>query len=157
MLLLPTAMTGHLPNGSPMSNLPWNGRTARSHSPTRRTQRTSRTQRTRGHAGVPPHKQTESISAAGTAAHPCNRPGFTVAIDTAAARPSCRSLSHLSHVQQLWNCRTVRSHSSTYRTHWTSRTQGTRRACRIFFAQAGRQHQCIGNCGSSRAVGPVSL
>ena len=43
MLLLPTAMTGHLPNGSPMSNLPWNGRTARSHSPTRRAHRTSRT------------------------------------------------------------------------------------------------------------------
>ena len=57
----------------------------------------------------------------------------------------------------LWNCRTARSHSPTYRTHRTSRTQGTRRACRILFARAGRQHQCIGNCGSFRATGPASL
>ena len=42
-LLSPTAATGHPLDGSPTSNLLWNCRTARSHSPTRRAHRTSRT------------------------------------------------------------------------------------------------------------------
>ena len=57
----------------------------------------------------------------------------------------------------LRNCRTARSHSPARRARRTSRTQRTHRARRVPFAQADRQHQCIRNCGPSRAIGPASL
>ena len=100
MLLSPTATTGHLPDGSPISNLLGNCRTVRSHSTARRAHRTGAEHRDpAGHARFTSPRLADSIGTSGAATLPVQPTRTHYNLDTTAARLSGRSPSHLSELR----------------------------------------------------------